>query len=126
MKFYQLANKRDGVFTFNRDNMRHLIENLFEGQYIISFQRVVPKSNVKEYRACYFAKIDMIASEVGETRYDVHTLVKEHIIEPMLNELPDLFTQNVISTRVLTLSGWVVLLERLDLWAFTEYSVILN
>jgi hypothetical protein len=105
--------------------MQHLVSNLYDGTYVVSFQHLEPKSSIKEYRACYFSKIDAIGRETGETRYAVHDLVKDYVIEAMKQELPEFFTRDAASTRYLTLEGWVVLLERLDLWAFTEYNIIL-
>jgi hypothetical protein len=82
MKFHQLSEVKGGKIFFDRDKMKHLIENLYEGQYLISFQRLSPKADVKEFRKCYFAKIDALAFEVGDTRYGVHELVKEYVIYP--------------------------------------------
>lgn len=127
MKFYQLADKQGDDFNYDRERMRNLITNLFPGRYLVSFQRIEPKSNVKDYRACYFAKIDAIRSEIGEERYTVHEFVKEYVIANMAEDVPEVFMkQEVISTRYLTLEGWSILLERLDLWAFTQYNIILR
>lgn len=126
MKFYLVADVKEGDIFFNKERHAHIIENLFDGRYIISYQKIDPKSTVKEYRACYFFKIDAIAAEVGETRYVMHEYVKEMIIEQMIDQTPELFTKQLPSTKYLTLEGWVNLLERLDIWAFTEYNVVLQ
>jgi hypothetical protein len=125
MKFYQLVQKSGDDFTFNRERMMHLISTLFDGHYLISFQRIEPKSTVKDYRACYFSKIDTIAFELGSSRYEVHADVKEIILNRMIEETPELFTRDNASTKYLVLEGWGNLLERLDLWAFTEFNIVL-
>jgi hypothetical protein len=127
MKFYQIAEKEGEAFNYDRSKMRHLIENLRDGRYLISFQELNPQSSVKEYRRCYFAKIDGLRFDSGEDRYSLHEIVKENILAPMYDELPELFEDgSELSTKLLTLEGWPVLLERLDLWAFIEYGAILQ
>jgi hypothetical protein len=126
MRFHQLATINAGKIAYNKEKMEHLISNLYDGNYLISFQRLEPKSSVKDYRACYFAKIDALGAEVGETRYGMHGLVKDSIIDVMIDEVPQVFLRDEASTKYLTLEGWTILLERLDIWAFTEYNVILQ
>lgn len=126
MKFHQLAELKEGRLSYNKERAKALLENLYEGTYLISFLRLNPKSTIKDYRACYFAKIDAIGAEVGETRYDIHELIKEHVMSKMLDEIPEVFTTEGITTQNLTENGWVVLLEAVDLWAFTEYSIVIN
>jgi hypothetical protein len=111
----------------DKDKLQFFKDTLYNGNYLISFERIEPQSNVKEYRACYFAKIDRLRYEAGEGRYELHELVKEHVLSPMYEELPSLFytEEGGASTKNLTLTGWSVLLERLDLWAFMEYNTIL-
>lgn len=125
MKFYQLGEIKAGKAFYNKEKMQNLISNLFDGTYLISMERIAPKSNVKDYRACYFAKIDILAAEVGETRYSMHEIVKENVVSEMMDELPSLFVPVEATTKALTLEGWTVLLKRLDIWAFTEYNVVL-
>lgn len=126
MKFYQLIDKRDGKIHYDKDKLIHLTDNLFDGRYLVSCQRINPRVTIKDFRACYFAKIDGLAFEVGETRYGVHHIVKDIVLSRMLEELPDLFTEQLVSTRYLSLDGWGNFLERLDLWAYLEYGVILE
>lgn len=126
MKFYQIAEKRDGVMNYNKEKLASLIEFLYDGRYLISFQRINPLSDIKDYRRCYFAKLDALAQDIGEDRYSMHQHVKDQVISRMANEVPEAFTVPVISTRSLTKEGWSVLLERLDLWAFVEYGTVLQ
>ena len=125
MKFYLNGTKKDGIFHQNHDKLKHLIDNLFDGDYLISFQRINPMSEQAEYRACYFAKIDMLAAEVGETKYPLHNYIKEEVLAPFLHEQPEYFTHPTASTKYLTEAGWAMFLQRFDLWAFTTYGVIL-
>jgi hypothetical protein len=127
MRFYQLGEIKSGKLSYNREKMQHFIEKLDDGTYLMSLQRIEPKSDIKDYRACYFAKIDILKDEVGEGRYDLHELVKENVISVMADEVSEVFLHEEwgLSTRNLTLEGWRIFLERFDLWAFTEYNVIL-
>lgn len=126
MKFYQIADVQGGEINRNEELHNHLVENLFDGRYLISYLRLSPKSTIKDYRRCYFLKIDTIAAEVGDTRYGIHELVKEYIMEDMMQKTPELFQDEEISTKSLSLEGWIVLLERLDIWAFVEYNIVLQ
>ena len=103
-----------------------MLQTLFAGRYLITFQRLEPKSSIKDYRRFYFAKIDALGAETGHTRYEMHELVKNHVLTDIGYQLPELTTDGGISTGSLNEEGWVLLLEALDLWAFTEFSVILN
>lgn len=127
MKFYQLADIAEaGKISFNKEKMNGMLQTLFPGRYLLSFQRLEPKSSIKDYRRCYFAKIDALGSETGHSRYEMHDLVKNHLLTQLLEQIPEIMVNDVISTSSLNEEGWTVLLEALDLWAFTEYSVILN
>lgn len=125
-RLYHLAEKRNGQMVYNMEKLKHLISLLFEGKYLISFQRLEPKSTIKDYRSCYFAKLDALARDNGETRYWMHSMVKDEILSSMLEEMPTLFNGDELSTKYLTVEGWVVLLERLDIWAYTTYGTILE
>lgn len=127
-KFYHIANKRDGRMIYNKEKLDHLTSILYDGQYLITFQRLEPKSSIKDYRRCYFSKLDALAFEAGDTRYGMHGLIKEHIIEKMIEENPEFFHSVLpeASTTYLNEMGWVNILDRLDLWAFTTYNVILQ
>ena len=125
MRFNQIGTKEKGVFSYNKERMNHLTDMLFDGRYLISFQRISPNSTVKQYRGCYFVKIDTIALECGYSRYEIHEEIKDSIISQMIEEIPQVFTAETASTKYLTLEGWMILLERLDLWAFTEFNIIL-
>lgn len=126
MKFYQLADIKDHKLIVNKDKMDALIQILYDGRYLITFQRLDPKSTIKDYRRCYFAKIDALGFETGHTRYEMHALVKDELLSKIIDQLPELVEDEIITTKNLTEESWGVLLEALDLWAFTEYSVILN
>lgn len=126
MKFYTIGVKADGAFRFANENLKHIFDTMFDGRYLVSFQRIDPKSGIKEYRRCYFAKLDALASDAGEDRYSMHELVKEELISRMQEEVPEAFTVPVVSTRSLTEEGWSILLERLDLWAFVQYGTVLQ
>lgn len=128
-KFYKTLHKESGLIrAADMNGILQSTQQLFDGYYLVSFMRLNPQSDIKEYRACYFAKIDAIASEAGETRYDMHELVKDEIITDMQNLNPELFTDDgvEVSTRYLTPEGWIALLDRLDLWAFVNYNTILQ
>lgn len=102
-----------------------LLEHWPESAYVVSVQRLDPQATIKDYRRCYFAKLDALSKSVGEGRYDLHEMVKEYIIAEMVKELPDLFNVPLASTTAMWDEGWPVLLERLDLWAFLTYEVVL-
>ena len=126
-KFYQVLTKQGNVCDIKAiDKIGEACGKLFDGTYLVSFMRLRPQSEIKEYRACYFAKIDAIANDVGDTRYGIHELVKQELITNMVDEAPDLFTDEEVSTKYLTPEGWIALLERLDLWAFTNYNIVLQ
>lgn len=127
-RFYQIAEKKDGKMLYNKERLSNLESILYEGRYIVTFQRLNPLKTQKEYRACYFAKIDALAFDIGDTRYSLHESVKDIILNKMIEETPEAFN-NIIpeaSTQYLTLEGWIIFLERLDLWAFIEHNVILQ
>lgn len=126
MKFYTTGIKAGSIFQFNRGNIKHIYDIMFDGRYLVTFQQLNPQSNIKDYRRCYFAKLDALAAEAGEDRYSMHEHVKDQVVSRMLEEMPELFSISIVSTRSLLLEGWSVLLERLDLWAFIEYGTILN
>lgn len=123
-RFYTTEWKGDGAF--GTSNVVKAFEQLFDGQYLITFQRLNPQSSIREYRRCYFAKIDALAAEVGETRYDIHEIVKDEVLKEMLTNTPQLFYSETLTTNQLTEAGWVVFIEQLELWAFTTYGVILR
>lgn len=125
-KFYQIAEKRGDIFIHNVENWKHLVSMLYEGKYLMTLQRLEPKSDIKSYRRCYFAKLDALAAEVGEERYSMHEIIKDNVLSDMIKQTPEAFTLEVTSTKYLTTTGWVILLERLDLWAFLEYGTILK
>lgn len=126
MKFYTTGIKAGSIFQFNKENVKHIYDIMFDGRYLVTFQQLNPQSNIKDYRRCYFAKLDALAAEAGEDRYSMHEYVKDQVVSRMLEEMPELFSIAIVSTRSLLLEGWSVLLERLDLWAFIEYGTILN
>jgi len=127
MKIQILAEIVDDVIHWvNEEKADVLIKNIPNGRLIITLQTVNPQADVAEYRAVYFAKIDFLCKEVGEKRYDMHDLVKEYVIFPMMEQLPDLFSNTeVISTKHLSVDGWPNLIERLELWTFITYNIIL-
>ncbi len=125
-KLYSVGIHRNGVFENQHPNLQGLLNGLSDGTYLISFQRMAPKADIKDYRACYFAKIQMLGDEVGHTKQEMHEIVKEHVLIKMLNETPALFTELVLTTKALTDEGWIALLEQMDFWAWTEYHVILQ
>jgi hypothetical protein len=125
-RFYTLGEKSDGVFKYTQANLASLFEMLFDGKYLITIQGLNPKSSIKDYRACYFAKLDALAADVGETRYDLHEIVKGEILVEMLKNTPELFHTETLSTQQLNEYGWMVFIEQLELWAFTTYGVILR
>jgi len=85
--------------------------NIEEGKYLIQLTRLNPQKEEKVYRALYFAKLDYLCKEVGEKRYDLHDIIKNLLIQG--------------STADFTPDDWLVFLETFELWAFTEYNVIL-
>ena len=108
----------------------NVIKNLFDGPYLISFKSMSPQSGVDTYMRLYFLKVDTIAKEVGETRYDVHELAKEYVLADLLDNNPDFMHNNgakrAVSTTRLTEEGWLAYLDALDIWAFVNYNIILN
>jgi hypothetical protein len=127
-KFYQIAEKK-GHQLIHSHTLIKLIENLYEGKYLVSYQLLSPQSDIKDYRRCYFAKIQALGDENGETKHSMHEIVRDEILDKMLKETPEVFidgSASSLSTNSLTLEGWLVLLERLDLWAFMEYGTILQ
>lgn len=130
MKFYQLAKMEGGKIVYDRQRVQNMLDILYDGTYLVSFQRIAPKSTLKELRAAYFAKIDILAYETGHSKYEMHDLVKDNTLRSLVKELPELYEQpkfrKDVSTMGLTDKGWIALLERLDLWAFTEYNIILQ
>lgn len=129
MRYYQIFNKsEDGSILFNKDKYEQLLKNLLPGRYLVSFQRLDPKSTLKDYRAAYFAKIDALASELGDTRYSTHEDVKRELFEKMVEETPELFicALPMCSTKYLTLEGWQAFIQRLDIWAFINHNIILQ
>jgi hypothetical protein len=126
MKFYQLADVENKTIVFNKERIQSLSSILDNGKYLVSFQKLQPKSDIKDYRRCYFFKVDTIAFETGHSRYEMHELIKSSLFTDLMEQIPELFIDNTISTRNLTLEGWIVVLAALDLWAFTEYSIIIK
>jgi len=125
-KFHQLLDKKNGTITYNKENVKNILDILFDGRYLVTLQRIDPKSDVKDYRRCYFAKLDELARDAGEDRYSLHAIIKDQVMLPMMEETPELFADGAISTGSLTLEGWTVFIERFDLWSFTEYGIILQ
>jgi hypothetical protein len=126
-KFYQILTKEGNKYdNHGVKKFAESCEKLFDGTYLVSFMRLRPQSEIKEYRACYFAKIDALAAEAGETRYSMHELIKDEILTDMIDSTPELFTTLETTTKYLTPEGWIALLERLDLWAFVNYNTILQ
>jgi hypothetical protein len=120
-KFYYTAKIVNGKINYHPS-----FENFRDGEYLVGVQLLNPKANVKDYRAAYFAKIDIIKDEVGEDRYSIHNIVKDEVLSDMLEKTPQLFNKiDELSTKNLKLEGWTILLERLDLWTFIEYNIIL-
>lgn len=127
MKFNQIADKKDGKFIYDKDRMNKLTATLTEGRYLITIMKLNPLSEIKEYRACYFVKLDTLCKDAGETRYDMHEYVKKEILQSMLDESPQVFDGcKTLSTKCLNKDGWYILLDRLDIWAFINYNVILQ
>ncbi len=129
-KYYTIGIKEGGAFKYQHPNMTGVLEGFTDGRYLVSFQRLDPKSEEKDYRGCYFAKVQMLGDEVGHTKYEMHNLIKEHVLTPMVEEIPTIYREarlrKEITTRGLTLEGWSILLERLDFWAWDNYHVILQ
>lgn len=116
---------KDGELFYDVEKAEQKKRSLENGKYLFTIEKLEPLSAPKEYRACYFAKIDILKDELGDDRYSVHSLIKEHVLEPMMQELPELFESEEISTKSLLLEGWKPFIQRLDIWAFTEHNVIL-
>lgn len=130
MKFHQIVKMAGGKIEYDRERAKRMLEILYDGVYLVSFQRIAPKSTIKDFRAAYFAKIDILADETGHTRYEMHDIVKNYVLSDLAESLPEVIESKgeefAVSTKGLTIEGWPILLERLDLWAFTEYNVILQ
>lgn len=127
MKFHQIMDKKDGKLLYDATKFKALTDMLFDGRYLVSFQRLNPLSSTTEYRRCYFAKVDAIAFETGETRYNTHMHLKTEILNKMVEETPKIFTIPMPepSTGYLSLEGWLVFIERVDIFAFVHYNIIL-
>jgi hypothetical protein len=125
--YHQLIRIDNGTPVYNIQAAKNLLKSLSNGEYIVSIRKVDPKSDIKDYRACYFAKLDILRHEVGESKEDLHEIIKQYLLFPLLSEIHD-GDENVptLTTKNLDHKGWAMLLERLDLWAFTEYNVILS
>lgn len=126
-KYYTIAIKKAEEFAYQHPNIQGVLDGFTDGRYLVSFQRLDPKSEEKDYRACYFAKVQMLGDEVGHTKYEMHELIKEHVLKPMVDGMSELFAnEGIVSTTALDLEGWLVFLERLDFWAWDNYHVILQ
>lgn len=90
----------------------HPHDPLPDGDYIVSIHPIKPQSDIKTYRRVYFAKITFLAKEVGETKFAMHDMVKDGLL-------------NGGSTQELDEKNWILLFERLDLWAWDNYGIIL-
>lgn len=107
---HSIVRKADGKWPGNWV-IEHF-NNLKDGDYIIIVLPCDPQSDIPTYRKVYFAKIDFLGKETGHTKYEMHELVKTHLLDN-------------VSTKYLAREGWLMLLERLDLWAFQQYEVVL-
>ena len=116
-----------GGFLQIPDRLAQFItNNLQDGNYILSLESRIARSTEKEYRGCYFSKLEFLAREVGENKKELHEIIKNEVLDLMYTEVPEMFIkENIISTTNLTLDGWLQYIERLDLWSYLEYGVVL-
>lgn len=89
----------------------YLFRDSLPGTYLVAITKLDPKSDVNDYRAAYFAKLDFLCREVGEKRYDLHNLVKDGLSET--------------STQSFTEEQWTEFLAKFEQWTFITYSIIL-
>lgn len=124
---HQTAEIKDGKLAVGQA-WGNMIANMFDGRYLISFTPLNPQSDIKTYMRLYFLKVDIIAKEVGEDRYQVHEYAKEYILHDMAENNPELFEKVIdrISTVNLTEQGWIAYIDAFDIWAFINYNIILN
>ena len=127
-KFYIIADKEGEKMVYNKERLQSLTDMLYEGRYLVSFERLNPMSDIKEYRRCYFSKLDALAFEAGETRYAMHDVVKVEVLQKMIDETPALFNVHLpeLSTKYLTRDGWVAFIKAVDLFAYVNYGMILQ
>lgn len=117
MKQYKIATAKAGKLFYEE-------LSLIDGRYLLTLQSLNPQAEEKDYRAAYFAKLETLGSEVGETKKDMHEYAKEHVLRPMMLQIPELFDSTELSTKSLSEEAWVIFLQRFDLWAWKEYNVI--
>jgi hypothetical protein len=89
-----------------------------DGSYFVTIQHLNPKADETTYRNAYFAKLQLLATETGHNKQDMHEIIKQHLIL-------ELYKKDSVAKGSLTLEEWVGLLQAIDLWAFQNYEVIL-
>lgn len=113
---YYLMRVRDGV-VYDMPKP----PDLETGNYLISILKLTPQSDLEEYRAAYFAKLDFLCKQVGEKRYDLHNHVKLYVLSELINT-----DEQELSTKSLKIpEQWATFLHAFELWCFTNYNVIL-
>lgn len=97
--------------------------NMPDGAYLITVEKF-PDTSLRGWMNRYRLYVDVVAKDAGESRNDLHNMVKKDIL-PELFQNPELLLQPIypeISTKYLNEQGWDMLLKNFSIWVLSRYD----
>jgi hypothetical protein len=81
------------------------------GNYTFDIQEENTLTTIKECRAAYFTKVDIVQKHSGDERYDIHEAFKAH--------------QGIGSTKEFTVTDWRNLIKNFQIYVFENYDIVI-
>lgn len=112
MRKIQVPGRIDkGVLTLNSHNFIKLCKLLDTGNCVVTVEVQVEPKTIDEYRAQYFAMRDLVASETGNTKADIHAQAKKRL--------------DIETIKTFDMRQWVEYIKEFKSWAFEHFNVYL-
>jgi len=114
---YSIIKKEAQTHEQAKQKVNKMFDFLKSGSYLVTMQHIDPKADEKTYRGLYFTKVQSLAEETGHGKKEMHAIIKEHCLQPVLGKN---------STRNLSPEEWLGFVKALELWAYQTYQVFLD
>lgn len=120
-----------GTVLLGREKFKSIIKNLENGQYLVHFTKISPKSK-EEWRKYYFLLRDILYEdgETGYTKQQLHDLVKKEILMKLIDDNDNFNDDELdptewLSTSWLSEQGWQKFVKLFKEWSFEKFNCYL-